>query len=431
MSKLFYEGMPSFGVLNNINRCSILAQIPNGKTVLMRIIELIEFDKDAGSKSLIATYSYIGEMIHLSEQLVRICIKKLDEAGIIKKAKYKFTGKNQITLTDFCLNRYWKSYTDFYKDDTRSDKKLTERSDKKLTERSDNILSHRSDKKLTERSDNILSPNKEYLNKEKEIDKEKEKGIEPEIEKSEFEKIIEDEMKGYMWESLKASKKIIIEDEKVQCELPTCSSNIFRACEDTGKFYNVYEPARVWQKESRQIQIRRMLKSHFVQMKQHHLDLSLQNIKLDLKGDDLDYVLDVCKGGKQKLFIQGSSNELLTHLATGIFKQNLFEVHYPYEHSYGMPRIAFMTWDECMQLMHDFYIEEKRTYSNQISTIKDKFSKFDMIIIDQFSVGKKNKLREAMIKQLDEFVQIFEGSIVLLSIEDHAPAGMTKLKLEK
>jgi hypothetical protein len=54
-----------------------------------------------------------------------------------------------------------------------------------------------------------------------------------------------------------------------------------------------------------------------------------------------------------------------------------------------------------------------------------------MIIIDQFSVGKKNKLREAMIKQLDEFVQIFEGSIVLLSIEDHAPAGMTKLKLEK
>jgi DNA-binding Lrp family transcriptional regulator len=418
MSKLFYEGMPSFGVLNNINRCSILAQIPNSKTVLMRIIELIEFDKDAGSKSIIATYSYIGEMIHLSEQLVRICIKKLDEAGIIKKAKYKFTGKNQITLTDFCLNRYWKSYTDFYKDDTRSDKKLTERSD--------NILSHRSDKKLTERSDNILSPNKEYLNKEKEINKEKEPS--QEIEKSEFEKIIEDEMKGYMWESLQASKKIIIEDEKVQCDLPTCSSNIYRACEDTGKFYNVFEPSKPWQKESRQIQIRRMLKSHFVQMKQHHVDLSLQNLKLDLKGDDLGYVLDVCRGGKQKLFIQGSSNSLLTHLATGIFKQNLFEVHYPYEHSYGMPRISFMTWDECMQLMHDFYIEAKRTYS-QISTIKDKFARFDMIIIDQFSVGKKNKLRETMIKQLDEFVQIFEGSIVLLSTEDQAPEGLIKITI--
>ena len=420
MSKLFYEGMPSFGVLNNINRCSILAQIPNSKTVLMRIIELIEFDKDASSKSIIATYSYIGEMIHLSEQLVRICIKKLDDAGIIKKAKYKFTGKNQITLTDFCLNRYWRSYIDFYKDDVRSDKKLTDRSD--------NILSHRSDKKLTDRSDNILSPNKEYINKEKEINKEK--AIEPEIEKSEFEQIIEDEMKGYMWESLQDYNSIIIEDDKVQCQLPRCSSNIYRACEDTGKYYNVFEPTRVWQKESRQIQIRRMLKSHFVQMKQHHLNLSLQNLKLDLKGDDLEYVLDVCKGGKQKLFIQGSSN-VLTHLATGIFKQNLFEVQYPYEHSYGMPRISFMTWDECMQLMYDFYIEEKRMHSNHISTIKDKFARFDMIIIDQFSIGKKNKFRETMIKQLEEFVLSFEASIILLSSEEHAPAGMTKLRLEK
>jgi hypothetical protein len=52
-----------------------------------------------------------------------------------------------------------------------------------------------------------------------------------------------------------------------------------------------------------------------------------------------------------------------------------------------------------------------------------------MIIIDQFSVGKKNKLREAMVKQLDEFVQIFEGSMILLSSEDQAPAGMTKIKI--
>ena len=163
-------------------------------------------------------------------------------------------------------------------------------------------------------------------------------------------------------------------------------------------------------------------------MKQHHLDLSLQNLKLDLKGDDLEYVLDVCKGGKQKLFIQGSSN-VLTHLATGIFKQNLFEVQYPYEHSYGMPRISFMTWDECMQLMHDFYIEEKRIYSNHISTIKDKFARFDMIIIDQFSVGKKNKFRETMIKQLEEFVQAFEASIILLSSEDQALAGMKIIKI--
>jgi SepF-like predicted cell division protein (DUF552 family) len=81
-----------------------------------------------------------------------------------------------------------------------------------------------------------------------------------------------------------------------------------------------------------------------------------------------------------------------------------------------------------MQLMRDFYIEEKRTYS-QISTIKDKFARFDMIIIDQFSIGKKNRLREAMIKQLEEFVQAFDGSMILLSSEDQAPAGMTKIKI--
>jgi hypothetical protein len=419
MSKLFSETMPSFGVLSNINRCGLLAQIPNARTILMRIIELIEIDKNSNGRSIVASYSYIGTMIHVSEQQVKRSIEKMADDGILSKSKYKFSGMNEIKLTDFCLARYWRSYTDFYKDDERLDQKRPDRLDQKRPERSD--------QKRPDRLDQKRPTNKEtFLIKEKEINKEK--AIEPEIEKSEFEKIIEDEMKGHMWESLQASKKIIIEDEKVQCDLPTCSSNIYRACEDTGKYYCVFEPSKPWQKESRQIQIRRMLKSQFVQMKQHHLDLSLQNIKLDLKGYDLDYVLDVCKGGKQKLFIQGSSNALLTHLATGIFKQNLFEVHYPYEHSYGMPRIAFMTWDECMQLMHDFYIEAKRTYS-QISTIKDKFARFDMIIIDQFSVGKKNKLRETMIKQLDEFVQIFEGSIVLLSTEDQAPEGLIKITI--
>jgi len=51
MSKLFSELMPSFGVLNNINRCDILSSIANSKSILMRMIELIELDDKSDGRS--------------------------------------------------------------------------------------------------------------------------------------------------------------------------------------------------------------------------------------------------------------------------------------------------------------------------------------------------------------------------------------------
>ena len=121
MSKLFSELMPSFGVLNNINRCDILSSIANSKSILMRMIELIELDDKSDGRSICVSYAFIGKLIGLSEDQVKDAIPKMIKANII--IKKKSLSVNQLILSDFCLARYWRAYTDFYKSDVQSGEK--------------------------------------------------------------------------------------------------------------------------------------------------------------------------------------------------------------------------------------------------------------------------------------------------------------------
>ena len=410
MSKLFSELMPSFGVLNNINRCDILSSIANSKSILMRMIELIELDDKSDGRSICVSYAFIGKLIGLSEHQVKDAIPKMIKANII--IKKKVLSVNQLILSDFCLARYWRAYTDFYKSDVQSG------------EISPN------------QSGEFYPPNKDISNKDnqKKINKRKVKTQIETVQPEQVQSQVNHDANPFIdlpstnWEAIEFAKLLYVNQEtkKLNSRLPKASSN-FKACEDTGKYYSIHDLNDVWPTESRQIHISRKLKLPYVNFKAEHKDISIQQFKGTLSDDNRDLVVDICTGGKHKLQIVGNDEAQLEKLAVGIFKQNLFEVHYPNQAQFGAPRIAFLSLKELFELRYDDY---QRNKGGTLSTIKDDFGKMDIIIITDFNPpSASSKFKDRMMQQFDDLVSSFDGSIVIFSKPDQNQKLFTKIEI--
>jgi hypothetical protein len=418
MSKLFSETMPSFGVLNNINRCPILIKITNSRYILTRIIELIELDDKSDGRSIKVSYAFIGKMIGLSEDQVKDAIAKMSDAKIIIKKKGQTASK--ITLSDFCLARYWRSYIDFYKNDIQTG----ENSPSGTGENSPSALGE------------IYPPNKDISNKDnqKKINKRKVKTQIETVQPEQVQSQVNHDANPFIdlpstnWEAIEFAKLLYVNQEtkKLNSRLPKASSN-FKACEDTGKYYSIHDLNDVWPTESRQIHISRKLKLPYVNFKAEHKDISIQQFKGTLSDDNRDLVVDICTGGKHKLQIVGNDETQLEQLAVGIFKQNLFEVHYPNQAQFGAPRIAFLSLKELFELRYDDY---QRNKGGTLSTIKDDFGKMDIIIITDFNPpSASSKFKDRMMQQFDDLVSSFDGSIVIFSKPDQNQKLFTKIEI--
>jgi len=418
MSKLFSETMPSFGVLNNINRCPILIKITNSRYILTRIIELIELDDKSDGRSIKVSYAFIGKMIGLSEDQVKDAIAKMSDAKIIIKKKGQTASK--ITLSDFCLARYWRSYIDFYKNDIQTG----ENSPSGTGENSPSALGE------------IYPPNKDISNKDnqKKINKRKVKTQIETVQPEQVQSQVNHDANPFIdlpstnWEAIEFAKLLYVNQEtkKLNSKLPKASSN-FKACEDTGKYYSIHDLNDVWPTESRQIHISRKLKLPYVNFKAEHKDISIQQFKGTLSDDNRDLVVDICTGGKHKLQIVGNDETQLEQLAVGIFKQNLFEVHYPNQAQFGAPRIAFLSLKELFELRYDDY---QRNKGGTLSTIKDDFGKMDIIIITDFNPpSASSKFKDRMMQQFDDLVSSFDGSIVIFSKPNQNQKLFTKIEI--
>ena len=407
--------MPSFGVLNNINRCDILSSIANSKSILMRMIELIELDDKSDGRSICVSYAFIGKLIGLSEHQVKDAIPKMIKANII--IKKKVLSVNQLILSDFCLARYWRAYTDFYKSDVQS----REKSPNQSVEKSPN------------QSVEFYPPNKDISNKDnqKKINKRKVKKTESQPAQDQP---IEDAVNPFVdlsssnWDTMEYAQMIYVDQEtkKLNSKLPKASTN-YKACEDTGKYYCIHDLNDVWPTQSRQIHISRKLRLPYVNFKSEHKDISIQQFKGTLSDDNRDLVVDICTGGKHKLQIVGNDEAQLEQLAVGIFKQNLFEVHYPNQAQFGAPRIAFLSLKELFELRYDDY---QRNKGGTLSTIKDDFGKMDIIIITDFNPpSASSKFKDRMMQQFDDLVSSFDGSIVIFSKPDQNQKLFTKIEI--
>lgn len=426
MSKLFSELMPSFGVLNNINRCDILSSIANSKSILMRMIELIELDDKSDGRSICVSYAFIGKLIGLSEDQVKDAIPKMIKANII--IKKKVLSVNQLILSDFCLARYWRAYTDFYK----SDVQLVEKSPNQSREKSPN----QSGENSPNQSGEFYPPNKDISNKDnqKKINKRKVKTQIETVQPEQVQSQVNHDANPFIdlpstnWEAIEFAKLLYVNQEtkKLNSKLPKASSN-FKACEDTGKYYSIHDLNDVWPTESRQIHISRKLKLPYVNFKAEHKDISIQQFKGTLSDDNRDLVVDICTGGKHKLQIVGNDEAQLEKLAVGIFKQNLFEVHYPNQAQFGAPRIAFLSLKELFELRYDDY---QRNKGGTLSTIKDDFGKMDIIIITDFNPpSASSKFKDRMMQQFDDLVSSFDGSIVIFSKPNQNQKLFTKIEI--
>ncbi len=421
MSKLFSELMPSFGVLNNINRCDILSSIANSKSILMRMIELIELDDKSDGRSICVSYAFIGKLIGLSEDQVKDAIPKMIKANII--IKKKVLSVNKLILSDFCLARYWRAYTDFYKSDVQS------------WEKSPNQSGEKSPNQSGENS----PPNKDISNKDnqKKINKRKVKTQIETVQPEQVQSQVNHDANPFIdlpstnWEAIEFAKLLYVNQEtkKLNSRLPKASSN-FKACEDTGKYYSIHDLNDVWPTESRQIHISRKLKLPYVNFKAEHKDISIQQFKGTLSDDNRDLVVDICTGGKHKLQIVGNDETQLEQLAVGIFKQNLFEVHYPNQAQFGAPRIAFLSLKELFELRYDEY--QRNKHNTYLSTIKDDFGKMDIIIITDFNPpSTASKFKDRMMQQFDDLVSSFDGSIIIFSKPNQIQKSFTQIQLKE
>ena len=421
MSKLFSETMPSFGVLNNINRCPILMKIANSRYILMRIIELIELDDKSDGRSIKASYAFIGKMIGLSEDQVKDAIAKMSDAKIIIKKKGQ-TASN-IILSDFCLARYWRSYTDFYKNDIQTGENYPSGT----VENSPSALGE------------ILPPNKDISNKDnqKKINKRKVKKTESQPAQDQpTETKMDDAVNPFVdlsssnWDTMEYAQMIYVDQEtkKLNSKLPKASTN-YKACEDTGKYYCIHDLNDVWPTQSRQIHISRKLRLPYVNFKSEQKDLSIQQFKGTLSDDNRDLLVDICTGGKHKLQIVGNDETQLEHLAVGIFKQNLFEVYYPNQAQFGAPRIAFLSLKELFELRYDEY--QRNKHNTYLSTIKDDFGKMDIIIITDFNPpSASSKFKDRMMQQFDDLVSSFDGSIIIFSKPTQTQKTFTRIEIK-
>ena len=166
----------------------------------------------------------------------------------------------------------------------------------------------------------------------------------------------------------------------------------------------------------------------YVNFKAEHKDISIQQFKGTLSDDNRDLVVDICTGGKHKLQIVGNDEAQLEKLAVGIFKQNLFEVHYPNQAQFGAPRIAFLSLKELFELRYDDY---QRNKGGTLSTIKDDFGKMDIIIITDFNPpSASSKFKDRMMQQFDDLVSSFDGSIVIFSKPDQNQKLFTKIEIK-
>jgi hypothetical protein len=428
MSKLFSELMPSFGVLNNINRCDILSSIANSKSILMRMIELIELDDKSDGRSICVSYAFIGKLIGLSEHQVKDAIPKMIKANII--IKKKVLSVNQLILSDFCLARYWRAYTDFYKSDVQS----REKSPNQSVEKSPN----QSVEKSPNQSVEFYPPNKDISNKDnqKKINKRKVKTQIETVQPEQVQSQVNHDANPFIdlpstnWEAIEFAKLLYVNQEtkKLNSRLPKASSN-FKACEDTGKYYSIHDLNDVWPTESRQIHISRKLKLPYVNFKAEHKDISIQQFKGTLSDDNRDLLVDICTGGKHKLQIVGNDETQLDHLAVGIFKQNLFEVYYPNQAQFGAPRIAFLSLKELFELRYDEY--QRNKHNTYLSTIKDDFGKMDIIIITDFNPpSASSKFKDRMMQQFDDLVSSFDGSIIIFSKPNQTQKTFTRIEIK-
>jgi len=384
----------------------------------MRIIELIELDDKSDGKSIQVSYSFIGKMIGLSEDQVKDAIAKMSDAKIIIKKKGQTTSK--IILSDFCLARYWRSYTDFYKDDIQTGENSP----------------IRSGENSPSASGEIYPPNKDISIKGKKINKRKDQALKDQASDDHPEVIKADapinpfvDLPSDNWDAIEFAKLLYVDQSsnKIQSHLPKASSN-YRACEDTGKYYSIHDVNDIWPIQSRQIHISRKLKLPYVNFKSEHKDISIQQFKGTLSEDDRDLVVDVCTGGKHKLQIVGNDETQLEHLAAGIFKQNLFEVHYQNHSQFGAPRIAFLSLRHLFELRFESYQANKRSY---LSTIKDEFEKMDIIIITDFNPPPaSSKFKDRMMKQFDDLVSSFDGSIIIFSKPNHTQQSFTQIQIK-
>jgi hypothetical protein len=387
----------------------------------MRIIELIELDDKSDGRSIKASYAFIGKMIGLSEDQVKDAIAKMSDAKIIIKKKGQ-TASN-IILSDFCLARYWRSYTDFYKNDTQTGENYPSGT----VENSPSALGE------------ISPPNKDISNKDnqKKINKRKVKKTESQPAQDQpTETKMDDAVNPFVdlsssnWDTMEYAQMIYVDQEtkKLNSKLPKASTN-YKACEDTGKYYCIHDLNDVWPTQSRQIHISRKLRLPYVNFKSEHKDISIQQFKGTLSDDNRDLLVDVCTGGKHKLQIVGNDETQLEHLAVGIFKQNLFEVYYPNQAQFGAPRIAFLSLKELFELRYDEY--QRNKHNTYLSTIKDDFGKMDIIIITDFNPPPaSSKFKDRMMQQFDDLVSSFDGSIIIFSKPNQTQKTFTRIEIK-